>query len=76
MIKFDTKMTQIRMEIMEDINKFAQLDSAHIEFLGEDFSDLLKTGKLRSLKRFLPVWSFVVGFYYQSATIPFALPMT
>lgn len=54
MIKFDTKMTQIRMEIMEDINKFAQLDSAHIEFLGEDFSDLLKTGKLRSLKSFLP----------------------
>ena len=45
-LKFDTKMTTIRMEIMEEINKFAQLDSAHIEYLGEEFSDLLKEGKL------------------------------
>lgn len=44
-LKFDAKITQIRVEIMEDINQFAQLDSAHIEYLGEEFSDLLKAGR-------------------------------
>ena len=58
-LKFDTKMTTIRMEIMEEINKFAQLDSAHIEYLGEEFSDLLKEGEWMMMMRqdqyFLPI---------------------
>ena len=57
-LKFDAKMTTIRMEIMEEINKFAQLDSAHIEYLGEEFSDLLKEGKwtmMRQEQYFLPI---------------------
>lgn len=42
--KFDTKMREVQSWINDEIKSFGELDADFVEYLGEEFHQLLKTG--------------------------------